>query len=154
MLIGIFGESCVGKSTLADKLKVYLNAEVYTGKDFLRLDKNEAAAKAAFQRKLQDAVTADNSMNIIYVITEKEYMELLPENAIRILVTADIETIKERFAKRMGGKLPPPVAGMLERKHGCFDNEEHYMHIVSEQVDLDNVCNDIIQMHIPESSSK
>ena len=97
MLIGIFGESCVGKSTLADKLKVYLNAEVYTGKDFLRLDKNEAAAKAAFQRKLQDAVTADNSLNIIYVITEKEYMELLPENAIRILVTADIETIKERL---------------------------------------------------------
>lgn len=29
MIIGIIGESCTGKSTLADKLKSLLDAEVY-----------------------------------------------------------------------------------------------------------------------------
>lgn len=29
MVIGIIGESCAGKSTLADKLKSLLDAEVY-----------------------------------------------------------------------------------------------------------------------------
>lgn len=29
MVIGIIGESCTGKSTLADKLKPLLDAEVY-----------------------------------------------------------------------------------------------------------------------------
>ena len=41
MVIGIFGESCTGKSTLAEKLKTQLDAEVYTGKDYLRLAKND-----------------------------------------------------------------------------------------------------------------
>lgn len=50
MVIGIFGESCTGKSTLADKLKVNLNAEVFTGKDYLRLEKNEADAKQVFRK--------------------------------------------------------------------------------------------------------
>ncbi len=44
MVTGIIGESCTGKSTLADKLKSLLCAEVYTGKDYLRLSKNEAIA--------------------------------------------------------------------------------------------------------------
>lgn len=37
MVVGIIGESCTGKSTLADKLKSLVDAEVYTGKDYLRL---------------------------------------------------------------------------------------------------------------------
>ena len=53
MVIGIFGEICTGKSTLADKLKESMNAQVYTGKDYLRLAKNEDAAKLAFQTKLR-----------------------------------------------------------------------------------------------------
>lgn len=52
MVIGIIGESCTGKSTLADKLKPLLGAEVYTGKDYLRLAKNEAIAKKLFRKKL------------------------------------------------------------------------------------------------------
>ncbi len=41
MVIAIFGESCTGKTTLAERLKHALNAEVYAGKDYLRLAKNE-----------------------------------------------------------------------------------------------------------------
>ena len=34
MVIAIFGESCTGKSTLADALREKLNAQVFTGKDY------------------------------------------------------------------------------------------------------------------------
>ncbi len=137
MVIGIIGESCTGKSTLADKLKSLLTAEVYSGKDYLRLAKNEAIAKKLFQKKLEEAVSGSH---IIYVISEKEHLPLLPEKAVRVLVTADLDTIKVRFAQRMRGNLPAPVAAMLEKKHGCFDTEKHDIHVVSGQSDLDEVC--------------
>ncbi len=137
MVIGIFGESCTGKSTLADKLKESINAQVYTGKDYLRLEKNEAAAKQSFRKKLCEAI---NGENIIYVISEKEHLQLLPDGSIRILVTADLEIIKTRFAGRMHGNLTAPVAAMLERNHGSFDMEPHDIHVISGQTSLDDVC--------------
>lgn len=143
MVIGIFGESCTGKSTLADKLKEYIHAQVYAGKDYLRMEKNEAAAKQSFQTKLCEAVHGEN---IIYVISEKEHLPLLPDGSIRVLVTADLEVIKTRFARRMHGNLPEPVAAMLERKYGSFDMEPHDIHVISEQTDMDDVCRKILAM--------
>ena len=140
MVIGIFGESCTGKSTLAEKLAASLNCEVFTGKDYLRLAKNENIAKVMFQKKLNAAV---NGENIIYVISEKEHLPLLPNGAFRILVTADLELIKSRFAKRMRGNLPASVAAMLEKKHGCFDAEPYDIHVVSGETDLDAVVEQI-----------
>lgn len=137
MVIGIIGESCTGKSTLADKLKSLLGAEIYTGKDYLRLAKNEAIAKKLFQKKLEDAVSGTH---IVYVISEKEHLPLLPDGAFRVLVTADLDVIKERFAQRMRGNLPAPVATMLERKHGYFDAEKCDIHVVSNRDDFDAVC--------------
>ena len=102
MVIGIFGESCTGKSTLAEKISASFPCEVFTGKDYLRLAKNENIAKMMFRKKLTAAV---NGENIIYVISEKEHLSLLPEGALRILVTADLELIKTRFAQRMHGNL-------------------------------------------------
>ena len=138
MVVAIIGESCVGKSTLAKELKNRLNAEVYTGKDYLRLAKNEEEAKKLFSEKL-----ADKDQNTIYVISEKEHLELLPQSAVKVLVTADIALIKERFAKRTGGKLPPPVEQMLERKHGCFDGIEADVHIVSGETEIESACEQI-----------
>lgn len=40
MLIAIIGENCVGKSTLAEKIREKLPAEIYSGKDYLRLKKS------------------------------------------------------------------------------------------------------------------
>ena len=145
MVIGIFGESCTGKSTLADKLKKNINAQVYTGKDYLRLEKNEAAAMGAFRTKLLEAVSGEN---IIYVISEKEHLPLLPHGSIRVLVTADLDMIKKRFAGRMQGSLPAPVADMLERKHGCFDMEPHDIHVISEYTNVEDVCGRIAAMII------
>lgn len=143
MVIGIFGENCVGKSLVAGELKKRLNAQVYTGKDFLRLAKSEAEAKRIFQEKL---LAAMDGAHVIYVIAEKEHLSLLPEGAVRILVTADLETIKARFAQRMNGTLPAPVAGMLERKHGMFDSEPHHVHVKSGETDLDIACEQVLQL--------
>ena len=142
MVIGIFGESCTGKTTLARRMADGIPCELFTGKDWLRLAKNENIARAMFQKKLTAAVGGEN---IIYVISEREHLALLPEGAVRILVTADLEQIKSRFAQRMRGTLPAPVAAMLERKHGCFDTEPHDIHVVSGEPDLDAVTAYILE---------
>jgi ABC-type dipeptide/oligopeptide/nickel transport system ATPase component len=141
MVIGIFGESCTGKSTIAEKLKELIKVQIYTGKDYLRLEKNEVAAKQAFQKKLSEAIKGEN---IIYVISEKEHLSLLPEGCIRVLVTADLEIIKARFAQRMHGNLPAPVEAMLEKKHGCFDEEPCDIHIISGQDNIADACEKIL----------
>lgn len=122
MVIGIIGENCAGKSTLADAIRTQLQAEVITGKDYLRLAKSEAEAAALFKKKLEQ--TPDEKA-VVYVISEKEQLSLLPETAVRILVKADLDTIRERFRARMRGNLPPPVSQMLERRHGMFDDERY-----------------------------
>lgn len=140
MVIGIIGESCTGKSTLARQLRDTLGGEIYTGKDYLRLAKNEAIAAKLFQKKLREAVEGEN---ILYVISEEEHLVLLPEQSLRILVTADLAEIKARFAQRMHGSLPAPVEAMLERRHGCFDTVAHDVHVISGETDLETVCAEV-----------
>ena len=110
MVIGIIGENCSGKSTLANEIKKELDAEVITGKDYLRMAKSESEAVALFQERLLKSVSGEN---IIYVISEPEQVKLLPDGAVRIHVYADIDTIKERFKARMHGNLPAPVARIV-----------------------------------------
>ena len=47
-------------------------------------------AAALFQKKLRGEET------ILYVISEKDQLALLPEGCVRVLVTAGLATIKER----------------------------------------------------------
>ena len=132
MLIAIIGENCVGKSTLAEKINEKLQSKIYSGKDYLRLEKNPSMAMEAFKDLLEKSVTG---ANVIYLITEKEDMNLLPAGAFRIVLTAQLDTIKARFRARMRGNLPQPLEKMLELKHGMFDalgcdlklNEEYNM---------------------------
>ena len=119
MVIGIIGENCSGKSTLARKIKEALGAEIVTGKDYLRMAKTESEAVLLFKDKLAQAMSGDN---VIYVISEPEHTRLLPEGAIKILVSADLDTIKERFKARMRGDLPAQVSRLLEKKHSMFDS--------------------------------
>ena len=53
---------------------------------------SESEAVSLFRKKLRSAVFGDN---IIYAIADAEHVKLLPDGAIRILGTADLETIKE-----------------------------------------------------------
>ena len=71
-----------------------------------------------FKATLQASVDGDN---IIYIITEKEHIQLLPEGAFKIVLTAELDVIKARFKERMRGNLPMPVEKMLEAKHGMYD---------------------------------
>ena len=121
MLITIIGENCVGKSTLANKIKEKYNFKIYSGKDYLRLEKNPSVALEKFKTLLKESINGDN---IIYLITEKEHLSLLPENTIKIVLTANLDLIKERFKNRMHGNLPLPVEKMLEAKHGMYDHLE------------------------------
>ncbi|MBN2223032.1 MAG: hypothetical protein JW708_12580 [Vallitaleaceae bacterium] len=123
MLLAIIGESCTGKSTLADRIIKEWNAKIFSGKDYLRFSKNENEAKSIFIENLRQASKGEE--NIIYVISEKEHLDFVKDIGIRVLITADIEVIKERFSLRMNGRLPEPVAKMLEAKHGMFDQNEY-----------------------------
>jgi len=137
MVFGIIGENCSGKSTLAERIKETLGGEIITGKDYLRMAKSESEAVSLFREKLSRAVSGDN---IIYVIADQEHVNLLPDGAVRILVTADLETIKERFAERMHRTLPGPVALMLERKHGIFDSGEYDYRFDGVSGDAEALC--------------
>ncbi|MBO4988946.1 MAG: hypothetical protein J6D37_01310 [Clostridia bacterium] len=140
MVIGIFGESCVGKSTLANRLHQIIGGTLVSGKDYLRLAKNETIAKKLFQKKLENA----KEEHIIYVLTEKELLSLLPAFAVRVRMTAELSVITERFAARMHGNLPDPVREMLKRKHGVFDDEPCDVWI-KDGDDLDKACHLIVQ---------
>lgn len=129
MLIALFGDSCTGKSTIALELAKQLPAEIYSGKDYLKLAKSESEAEALFQKKLRSNET------IIYVISEMSQLSLLPEHCLRVLVVASLETIKARFTRRMHGNLPAPVASMLERKFGQFEETPHDL-----RIDTDSIC--------------
>ena len=137
MFIAIIGENCVGKSTLAEKLAAELGAEIVTGKDYLRLAKSESMAKVLFRKKMAEAVSGGD---LIYVISEPDQLALLPEGAVKILVTADLDTIKTRFWARMRGNLPAPVEQMLERKHGMFDAGDYACRFDGTKDDAEALC--------------
>ena len=118
MVYGIIGENCSGKSTLAEGIKEAIGAEIIAGKDYLRMAKSESAAVVLFKERLLKAVSGEN---IIYVRSEPEQIELLPDGTIRILVYADIDTIKERFKARMHGNLPDPRPRRSRPCKGCCD---------------------------------
>lgn len=122
MLIAIIGENCAGKSTLAEHIKTALGAQTVSGRDYLRMAKSEGEAAALFRERLRRAV---DGAHLVYVISEREQLALLPRGAVRILVSADLDTIKARFRARMRGNLPKSVEAMLEKKHGMFDDGDY-----------------------------
>ena len=120
MLIAIIGK-IVQENLHWHKINETLNAKIYLGKDYLRLEKNPSIALEKFKLILKESITGDN---IIYLITEKEHLNLLLEGTFRIVLTAEFEVIKERFKERMRGNLPLPAEKMLESKHGMYDDLE------------------------------
>ena len=145
MLIAIIGENCTGKSTLAKVLAAKLRAETVSGKDWLRMAKSESEALSLFKKKLQAAVHGEN---LIYVISETEPLSWLPEGTDRILVTADLETIKQRFRARLHGNLPAPVERMLEQKHGMFDHGQYDFRFDGRSGDTQEFCDAILKTEL------
>lgn len=127
MMLYIFmGQSCTGKSTMADKVKGLVDVEVYTGKDYLRMAKSENEAWELFYKKLSDAASNKDSLEkpIIYLITEKIQLDRIIniEGSCKVKFTSTIDTIKSRFAQRMHGILPQPVERMLNSQYEEWKN--------------------------------
>ncbi|EYE87216.1 hypothetical protein Q428_14555 [Fervidicella metallireducens AeB] len=124
MLFIFLGTSCSGKSSAAEELKKLTNASIYSGKDYLRLAKNEKEAWNLFKTKLIEAKGKGlNEESIIYVVSDKNVLPNINDidGAVKIRFMADLETLKTRFAKRTGGKLAPPIEKMLERQMTEWD---------------------------------
>jgi len=142
MIVALIGESCTGKSTVAYMLKGKLGASVYSGKDYKRLAKNEDEAMRLFANLLQNS--QDSKETIIYVISEHDDLKHLPVKALRVVLEADIETIKQRFAQRMNGNLPPAVANMLERKHAMFEGTSIDMSVSTDTQSAESIIEEIL----------
>lgn len=140
MVIVIFGESCTGKSTLAGRIAPALGAEVCTGKDYLRLAKNEAEAERVFRARLS------SGENIIYVASEPAQLALVPDGCVRVYAAAELETIQARFAARMGGGLPAPVAAMLARRHGAFEHAPRDLTYFSDAMTPDEAARHVLAL--------
>lgn len=126
MLYIFMGQSCTGKSTAADKLKEIMNVEIFSGKDYLRMAKNENEAWKLFYEKLSNAALNKESSKktVIYIITEKEQLNRIStiEGSHKVKFTASLDTIKSRFAQRMRGNLPQPIEKMLEKQYAEWES--------------------------------
>lgn len=139
MLYIFMGPSCTGKSTAVKRIKEVVDAQVYTGKDYLRMAKNENEAWQLFYDKLLVAsLTEDPAKDaIIYLITEKDELMRIAdiENACKIRFTAPLDTIKERFSQRMNGRLPQPIEKMLERQYKGWEHIDGDLTVDTSQKD-------------------
>lgn len=145
MLFIFMGQSCTGKSTAADKLKEQMNAEIYSGKDYLRMAKNENEAWKLFNDKLEKAAkNKDKSKeSIIYVITEIDLLHKVKiiEDVNLIKFNAPLEIIKTRFADRMNGRLPQPVEKMIEKQYMEWENITGDLVIDTSENNIEEILN-------------
>ena len=115
------GQSCTGKSTAAERLKELTGSEIFSGKDYLRMAKNEDEAWRLFFDKLSKAASSSNSYgeNVIYLVAEITQLDRIIDlnGACKVKFTASLDTIKSRFTERMHGRLPNPVEKMLTRQY-------------------------------------
>lgn len=149
MLYIFMGQSCTGKSTVADQMKVQNGAVVYSGKDYIRMAKNENEAWNVFYNMLEKAAIDKNPKNIlIYVITEKEHLiKISAINDVRkVKFSASLEVIKARFAKRMRGNLPLPVEKKLEIQFKEWEMEDGDLMIdTTENIDVNEKIQAILK---------
>ena len=64
----------------------------------------------------------------------------MPEGGIRVFVTAGLDTVKKRFAARMNGNLPVPVAAMFEKKYSQFETEAFDLKINTDEVSAEEAA--------------
>lgn len=148
MLYIFMGQSCTGKSTVADNIQKRLpSVQVFAGKDYLRMAKNQAEAWELFYNKLFEAAHEQEKI-IIYIITEKEQLDKVNfiEGSCKIKFTASLETIKSRFSQRMHGNMPPPIASMLEKQYSEWESVKGDMNFdTTDDNQLEEIINSILE---------
>jgi hypothetical protein len=118
MLLAFFGPSCSGKSSVASIIAGRTSAEVWSGRDYLRLATSETEAKQLFVAKLRDASHRAElgAGSIIHVVSDPVEAVTVEGCTITAKFAASPEILRERFRKRTGGQLPAGVAEMLDRQ--------------------------------------
>ena len=126
MLYVFMGPSCTGKSTAAEIVRKRIGAEIYSGKDYLRLAKAEGDAWRIFHEKMEESSKKESGESLIFVCTEKELFDRISvkENIFTVRFTAIPEEIKRRFGERMRGSLPKPLEMMLEKQMNLWEEIE------------------------------
>jgi chloramphenicol 3-O-phosphotransferase len=138
MVIALIGASCTGKSSIAEALRARAGASVITGKDYLRMAKTPGEAEMLFKEHLRDMQPREALA--VFVISEPEALGLLPEGTLKVHCHAPLDIVKDRFAARMQGNLPPPVAAMLEKKHHIFDEGAYALRIDTASSSPEEAC--------------
>ncbi|SFB03210.1 hypothetical protein [Clostridium frigidicarnis] len=148
MLFIFMGPSCTGKSTVAEELSKLTPSEIFSGKDYLRLAKNENEAWKVFNENLSKASEDKDISNksIIYIVSEKESLSKIEgiNNSITVKFASDLDFIKERFAKRMRGNLPSAVEKMIERQVASFDDVESILYVDTTDKNPAEIANTIL----------
>lgn len=133
MLYIFMGPSCSGKSSTAKELKKLIDVQIYSGKDYLRMAKNENDSWKIFERKLKESCDDRelNSQSIVYVISDKKDISKIKfiDDAITVNFIADAEIIKSRFAQRMNGNLPKPIEIMIEKQLSEWKDVTSKLHV-------------------------
>lgn len=113
MLIVLFGPSCSGKSSAAERLAALLSCEFVSGKDYLRLAASEPEAWRLFADRLRTAAGGTDSL--VYAVAGDSPALDVP-GAYRVRFTASLDTLCARFAAR-GQQLPAQaLRNMMQRQ--------------------------------------
>lgn len=120
MLYVFAGPSCTGKSAVADLMKAKYGVQTFAGKDYMRMAKNPEQAWQCFYEKMSEASEQETltEASLVFMVTEIDQLEKVKalKQARIITFTADSEVVKTRFASRMGGNMPAPVAAMIDKQ--------------------------------------
>lgn len=148
MLLIFMGASCTGKSTAADSIGREKNLSIYTGKDYLRLSKNEIEASKKFNAMLHEASSSSgwSDKSLIYIVTDRNDAEklTLSEHAVSVHFTAEPALVKERFSRRMNGNLPKPIEVMLEKQLNSWENVHSDLSLDTTDLKPDEITEKII----------
>ena len=123
MVIALIGGRCCGKSALAKAICEKVHAELFTGRSYMDLDPNETRARMIFRGLLMEEQFTDSY--VIYIVTERELMELLPPRCLKVLCKANLKTVMARFSDQMQAPLTPAMTAMLKKQYNSFDDCPH-----------------------------
>jgi cytidylate kinase len=140
MVITLFGASCTGKTSVAALIASKLGAKVFNGKDYLKLAKNSLEASKAFKK-----ILSESTENLIYVISDLEDYQLVPASAYKVHFWASLETMKNRFAKRINGPVSDPIIKMLQKKSELWKQKAHDLSVNSDETDAEEISKMIIK---------
>ena len=127
MVIALIGGRCCGKSDLAKAICDKVLARLFTGRSYMELADSEPEARAAFRQLLEQAQHTEDY--VIYIVTDRELMELLPPRCLRVLCKASLKTVKARFSAQMQEPLTAAMAAMLKKQYDSFDDCPHDLRV-------------------------